>query len=255
MKLDGRSAIVTGGSGGLGAATVRHLVGLGVPTTILDLHASGADELRAELGDDVSVIEGSVLEVEPVDAAITTAGAHGRLSIVVNIAGGGIATRTLTRDLVPHDLESFAQVVSLNVVGSFNVSRLAAAAIAANEPDEHGERGVIVHTASIAAYEGQIGQVAYAAAKSAIVGMTLPMARDLGASGIRVCTIAPGLMGTPIMLSVPDEMRAGLEANVVHPKRLGEPEEFAMLVESIVCNPYLNGTTIRLDGGTRFPPR
>ncbi len=255
MDLEGRSAIVTGGSGGLGAATVRHLVGIGVPTTILDLQTDGADTLRSELGDLVSVVGGSVLDGEPVEAAIATAGAVGKLSIVVNIAGGGVATRTLARDGTPHDLESFARVVSLNLVGSFNVSRLASAAMATNEPDAGGERGVIVHTASIAAYEGQIGQVAYAAAKSGIVGMTLPMARDLGASGIRVCTIAPGLMGTPIMMSVPDEMRAGLEANVVHPKRLGEPEEFAMLVETILRNPYLNGTTIRLDGGTRFPPR
>jgi NAD(P)-dependent dehydrogenase (short-subunit alcohol dehydrogenase family) len=255
MELEGRSAIVTGGAGGLGAAVVRHLVGLGVGSVVLDLDEAGATTLRSELGDRVGSVHGSVLDDGDVEAAIAAAGELGPLSVVVNVAGGGIAARTVARDGAPHPRQSFEKVVALNLVGTFNVTRLTAAAMAANDPDVSGERGVIVHTASIAAFEGQIGQVAYAAAKGGIVGMTLPMARDLGAIGIRVCTIAPGLMGTPLMMSAPEEMRTKLAENVVHPHRLGEPEEFASLVEHIARNPYLNGTTIRLDGGTRFPPR
>jgi NAD(P)-dependent dehydrogenase (short-subunit alcohol dehydrogenase family) len=253
MDLTGRSAIVTGGAGGLGAATVRHLVSLGVPTVIFDV-ADGS-ELERELGKSAVAITGSVLDENDVGHAIDAAKELGTFSIVVNVAGGGIAARTLGRDGTPHDLDAFRRVVELNLVGSFNVTRLAAAAMGANEPDESNERGVVVHTASIVAFDGQIGQVAYAAAKGGLVGLTLPMARDLAAVGIRVMTIAPGTIGTPLMMSVPAEMRDGLVANVPHPHRLGDPEEFAMLVEHIVRNAYLNGTTIRIDGAVRFPPK
>lgn len=255
MDLAGRSAIVTGGAGGLGAATVRHLVGVGVPTVIVDTDADGADALARELGPAAASVPGSVLDDAVVTSAIAAARGLGTLSIVVNVAGGGIAARTLARDGTPHDLDAFRRVVELNLVGSFNVSRLAAAAMSENEPDDSGERGILVHTASIAAFEGQIGQVAYAAAKAGLVGLTLPMARDLGAVGIRVMTIAPGTMGTPLMMAAPERIREGLVAQVPHPRRLGRPEEFAMLVEHFARNAYLNGTTVRIDGAVRFPPR
>ena len=172
------------------------------------------------------------------------------------MAGGGVGGgRTVGRDGTPHDKGSFTATMDMNAVGTFNVTRLAAAAMAANEPDEHGQRGVVVNTASIAGMEGQTGQLAYGAAKAAILGMTLPMARDLAPLGIRVCAIAPGTMGTPLMMSVPQEMQDHLVSSIVFPKRMGRPEEFALLVESIVRNPYLNGENIRLDGALRFPPK
>lgn len=255
MDLEGRSAIVTGAAGGLGAATARHLVGIGVPTVLVDTNADGLAGVTADLGALALGVTGSVLDDDAVGAAVTAARDLGVLSLVVNVAGGGIAGRTLNRDGTPHDLDAFRRVVELNLVGSFNVTRLAAAAMSGNEPDESGERGVVVHTASIAAFEGQIGQVAYAAAKGGLVGLTLPMARDLAAVGIRVMTIAPGTMGTPIMMGVPEPMLEGFLAQIPHPRRLGKPEEFAMLVEHVARNPYLNGTTIRLDGAQRFPPK
>jgi NAD(P)-dependent dehydrogenase (short-subunit alcohol dehydrogenase family) len=255
MELHGRSAIVTGGAGGLGAATVRHLVGLGVGTVAFDMNEDGVVALAEELGPVCYGSVGSVLDDGDVQNAIECAGHLGALSIVVNVAGGGVASRTVSRDGAPHDLESFRRVVELNLVGSFNVTRLAAAAMADNEPDDSGERGVVVHTASIAAFDGQIGQVAYAAAKGGLVGMTLPMARDLAAIGIRVMTIAPGTMGTPVMMAAPEKIRVGLASQVPHPNRLGQPEEFAMLVEHFARNAYLNGTTVRLDGAVRFPPK
>ncbi|MFA5884836.1 MAG: SDR family NAD(P)-dependent oxidoreductase [Acidimicrobiia bacterium] len=255
MELAGRSAIVTGAAGGLGAATARHLASVGVPTVVFDMNAVGAQAVADEIGASAIAVGGSVLDEGAVASAIIAAQDLGVLSIVVNVAGGGIAGRTLGRDGTPHDLDAFRKVVELNLVGTFNVSRLTAAAMSANEPDESGERGVIVHTASIAAFDGQIGQVAYAAAKGGLVGLTLPMARDLAAVGIRVMTIAPGTMGTPIMMSVPEAMRDALVANVPFPKRLGTPEEFAMLVEHFARNGYLNGTTVRLDGAVRFPPK
>ena len=255
MDLHARSAIITGGAGGLGGATVRHLVSLGVGTVAFDMDADGACELADELGPLACGVGGSVLDDDAVQAAIEAAGPLGALSIVVNVAGGGVAARTVSRDGEPHDLESFRRVVELNLVGSFNVTRLAAAAMANNDPDESGERGLVVHTASIAAFDGQIGQVAYAAAKGGLVGFTLPMARDLAAVGIRVMTIAPGTMGTPRMMGAPEKIRVGLASQVPHPNRLGQPEEFAMLVEHFARNAYLNGTTIRLDGAVRFPPK
>ncbi len=194
---------------------------------------------------------------DDVAAAIAAAETLGTLSIVVNVAGGGLAGagRTVARDGTPHDKEAFVGTMAMNAFGTFNVTRLAAAAMAANEPDEDGQRGVVVNTGSLAGLEGQTGQLAYGSAKAAILGMTLPMARDLAPIGVRVCAIAPGTMGTPLMLGAPDRIKDGLVASIVFPKRMGRPEEFALLVESIVRNAYLNGENIRLDGALRFPPK
>jgi NAD(P)-dependent dehydrogenase (short-subunit alcohol dehydrogenase family) len=256
MDLQGRSALVTGGAGGLGGATVRHLAGLGLGVAVFDRDEERASALAKELGDGAVAAGGDVTDDDDVAAAVEAARSVGTLSLVVNVAGGATGGgRTVGRDGTPHDKEVFTSTMEMNAVGTFNVTRLAAVAMAANEPDEHGQRGVVVNTASIAGIEGQTGQLAYAAAKGAILGMTLPLARDLAALGIRVCAIAPGTMGTPIMLSVPEEMRQHLESSIVFPKRMGRPEEFALLVESIARNPYLNGENIRLDGALRFPPK
>lgn len=256
MELDGRSAIVTGGAGGLGAATVRHLVDLGAKVAIFDQAADRADALADELGDAAVGVGGDVNDDADVTAAIDAASALGPLSIVVNVAGGATGSwRTLSRDGTPHDKAGFVDTMAMNAFGTFNVSRLAAAKMAGNEPDDDGQRGVIVNTASIAGLEGQTGQLAYGTAKAAILGMTLPMARDLAPIGVRVCAIAPGTMGTPLMLSAPDQMKDHLVSSIINPKRMGRPEEFALLVASIVTNPYLNGENIRLDGALRFPPK
>lgn len=257
MQLDGKSAIVTGGAGGLGAATVRHLVALGVGVAIFDRDLDGARALADELGPTTVAVSGDVNDVTAVEAAIDAARSVGVLSIVVNVAGGGVAGsgRTLGRDGTPHDIDAFVATMAMNAIGTFNVTRLAAAAIAANEPDGDGQRGVVVNTGSLAGLEGQTGQVAYAAAKAAILGMTLPLARDLAAVGIRVCAIAPGTMGTPMMLSAPEALKENLVSSIVFPKRMGRPDEFALLVESIVRNDYLNGENFRLDGALRFPPK
>ena len=256
MELAGRSAIVTGGAGGLGAATVRHLVGAGMGVVVFDRAQEPADILAKELGERAVAVGGDVNDDDAVRAAIRAAQELGPLSLVVNVAGGGVhAGRTVTRDGTPHPKDAFVTTIQMNAIGTFNMTRLACAAIAANEPDEDGERGVVVNTASVAGFEGQTGQVAYAAAKAAILGMTLPMARDLAPIGVRVCAIAPGTMGTPLLLSAPDRITAPLVENVIFPKRMGRPQEFALLVESIARNPYLNGGNIRLDGALRFPPK
>jgi NAD(P)-dependent dehydrogenase (short-subunit alcohol dehydrogenase family) len=256
VDLEGRSALVTGGAGGLGAATVRHLVDVGLGVAIFDRDDERANALAAEVAGKTVAVGGDVNDDDAVAAAIDAAGSVGTFSLVVNVAGGGTGGgRTVARDGTPHDKDAFIGTMEMNAFGTFNVTRLAAAAMAANEPDEQGQRGVVVNTASIAGMEGQTGQLAYAAAKAAILGMTLPLARDLAALGVRVCAIAPGTMGTPIMLSVPEAMREHLEENIVFPKRMGRPEEFALLVESIARNPYLNGENIRLDGALRFPPK
>ncbi len=257
MELTGRSAIVTGGAGGLGVATVRHLVGAGVGVAILDRDGDAASDLAKELGDRSVAVGGDVTDDDDVEAAIAAARSVGTLSIVVNVAGGGVrgAGRTLGRDGTPHDMDAFVATMAMNAIGTFNVTRLTAVAMAANQPDEDGQRGVVVNTGSLAGLEGQTGQLAYAAAKAAILGMTLPLARDLAAIGVRVCAIAPGTMGTPMMLSAPDQLKDKLTASIVFPKRMGRPEEFALLVDSIVRNAYLNGENIRLDGALRFPPK
>lgn len=256
MQPEGRAAIVTGGAGGLGAATVRHLHDIGYGVVVFDRDADRAEALAAELGDRARSATGDVNDDEAVAGAIAAAGELGTLSLVVNVAGGGVGGgRTVGRDGTPHDKTAFTATMEMNAFGTFNVTRLAAAAMAGNEPNDEGERGVVVNTASIAGIEGQTGQLAYGTAKAAILGMTLPMARDLSPLGIRVCAIAPGTMGTPLMLSVPEQMREKLEDGIQFPKRMGKPEEFALLVGSIAANPYLNGENIRLDGALRFPPK
>lgn len=256
MEPAGRSALVTGGAGGLGGATVRRLVETGCGVAIFDRDGDRAAALADELGDLAVAATGDVNDDADVGAAIAAAQTLGPLSVVVNVAGGGVGGgRTVGRDGSPHDKDAFVGTMEMNAIGTFNVSRLAASAMGANEPDDEGERGVIVNTASIAGIEGQTGQLAYAAAKAAILGMTLPMARDLSPLGIRVCAIAPGTMGTPLMMSTPEELQAHLVSTIQFPKRMGKPEEFALLVESIVRNPYLNGESIRLDGALRFPPK
>ena len=253
MNLQGRSAIVTGGAGGLGSAAVRHLTDAGMKVVVFDRDGDRAKEVATSLG--TVAAAGDVTSDDDVNAAVQAAQSLGTLSLIVNVAGGGVGGgRTVGRG-GPHDMTSFVKTMEMNAFGTFNVTRLAVAAMAANEPDEDGQRGVVVNTASIAGIEGQTGQVAYASAKAAILGMTLPMARDFAPIGVRVCAIAPGTMGTPIMLSVRDEVKAELTKNIVFPHRMGRPEEFALLVESIARNPYLNGENIRLDGALRFPPK
>jgi len=247
---------VTGGAGGLGAATVRRLVEVGMGVAIFDRDEERAASLAKELSEAAVAVGGDVNDDGAVGAAIDAARSLGPFSLVVNVAGGATGGgRTVGRDGTPHDKATFVDTMAMNAFGTFNVTRLATAAMAGNEPDEHGQRGVVVNTASIAGVEGQTGQLAYAAAKAAILGMTLPLARDLAPVGIRTCAIAPGTMGTPLMLSVPDEMQQHLVGSIVFPKRMGRPEEFALLVESIARNPYLNGENIRLDGALRFPPK
>ena len=254
MELSQHSAVVTGGAGGLGSATVRRLSALGMQVVVFDRALESGQALVAELGSGAAV-GGDVNDDADVGAALDAAVALAPLGVLVNVAGGGMGGRTLSRDNTPMAMDAFRGTMELNALGTFNVTRLAAARMAGNQADATGQRGVVVNTASIAGYEGQTGQVAYAAAKAAILGMSLPLARDLAPVGIRVCAIAPGTMGTPLMQSAPEEMKAKLVENIVFPRRMGEPEEFALLVESIVVNPYLNGENIRLDGALRFPPK
>lgn len=253
MEIEGRSAIVTGGAGGLGSATARHLARLGMAVVVFDREAERAAEVAGELEGKAAGVGGDVLDDADVARAVEQAQGLGPLSVVVNVAGGATGgARTVGRDGTPHDKAVFVDTLQMNATGTFNVSRLAAAAMAATEPDEDGQRGVIVNTASIAGIEGKSGQAAYAAAKGAILGLTLPMARDLAPMGIRVCAIAPGTMGTPLMVAALPHLKHDPTAGIAFPRRLGHPEEFALLVESIVRNPYLNGENIRLDGGLRF---
>ncbi|HXW33321.1 MAG TPA: SDR family NAD(P)-dependent oxidoreductase [Acidimicrobiales bacterium] len=256
MKLEGRSAIVTGGAGGLGSATVRRLVESRMNVCIFDRDAHRSDVLAKELGDATVSVDGDVEDDDDVARAIDAAYSKGSLVLLVNIAGGGVGGgRMVARDGSPHDKSSFVATLGMNALGTFNMSRLCASAMARNPEDDDGERGVIVNTASIAGYEGQIGQVSYSAGKAAILGMTLPMSRDLSPLGIRVCAIAPGTMGTPAMQMVSDEVKRKIEREIVFPKRMGRPEEFALLVEHIARNSYLNGENIRLDGALRFAPK
>jgi NAD(P)-dependent dehydrogenase (short-subunit alcohol dehydrogenase family) len=256
MELNGRVALVTGGGGGLGAATVRHLVDVGMRVVIFDRAQEAADRVAADVGTATVAVAGDTTDDGDVATAVAAAQELGVLSLVVNVAGGGVhAGRTVDRTGAPHPMDAFTTTMDMNATGTFNVTRLACSAMATNEPDEDGQRGVVVNTASIAGLEGQTGQVAYAAAKAAILGMTLPMARDLAPLGIRVCAIAPGTMGTPLLMGAPESITAPLVENIVFPKRMGKPSEFGLLVESIARNPYLNGENIRLDGALRFPPK
>lgn len=256
MNLWGRSALVAGGAGGLGAATVHRLAECGMHVVVLDRHPDGSRAGGRALGSAAVLVDGDVHEDVDVDRAIRSAQAFGVLSVVVNAAGGaGRGGPVVDAHRVPHPRASFARTMAANAFGTFNVVRLAAAAMGENQPDEHGQRGVVVNTASVAGLEGQSGQVAYAAAKAAILGMTLPLARDLGSLGIRVCAIAPGPMATPAMTGLLDRLEVDPTEGIAFPRRLGRPEEFALLVESIARNPYLNGENIRLDGALRLAYR
>jgi NAD(P)-dependent dehydrogenase (short-subunit alcohol dehydrogenase family) len=251
MRIDAARALVAGGASGLGAATARRLHAAGAAVTIADVNAEKGEALAAELGERAAFAACDVTREDQVQAAVEAAG---ELRIAVCCAGIGWAEKTAGRR-GPHAFEPFEAVVRVNLIGTFNLLRLAAAAMLANEPDGGGERGVVVTTASIAAYDGQIGQLAYSASKGGIVGMTLPAARDLASAGIRVCTIAPGLFDTPLLAGLPEDAREALGAQVPHPSRLGRPEEYGDLAAHIVENPMLNGEVIRLDGALRMPPR
>jgi NAD(P)-dependent dehydrogenase (short-subunit alcohol dehydrogenase family) len=254
MQLENTSAIVTGGASGLGAATAAALAGKGARVFALDLQAGIDNAVREGRVDGVTYVATDVTEPEQVRAAVEQAAAAGPLRTVVNCAGIGPSARILGKKGV-HDLELFATVVKINLVGSFNVLALASEQIARTEPDEHGQRGVIVNTASIAAYDGQVGQAAYSSSKGGIVGLTLPAARDLAQYGIRVCTIAPGIVETPMLATVSDEFRAGLAAGVPFPQRLARPDEYAALALAIIDHDYLNGEVVRMDGALRMAPR
>jgi NAD(P)-dependent dehydrogenase (short-subunit alcohol dehydrogenase family) len=254
-RLRGHGALVSGGASGLGAATVERLAAAGAMVTIADVNAEMGEQLAQRVGarfvscdvrDEASV-------QAAVDAAVAQAGDAG-LRIAVSCAGIGSRSKTAS-SRGPHPYDEFQKVVELNLFGTFNVMRLCAAAMLALEPDEGGERGVIVNTASVAAFDGQIGQLAYAASKAGIAGMALPAARDLADKGVRVVAVAPGLFDTPAMRKAPEPVRTALAESVPFPNRLGDPAEFARMVESIVTNPMLNGTVIRLDGAIRMSPR
>jgi 3-hydroxyacyl-CoA dehydrogenase / 3-hydroxy-2-methylbutyryl-CoA dehydrogenase len=255
MKIEGASALVAGGASGLGAATARALHERGASVVIADMNAEKGEALASELGENAAFVEVNVMEPEPVQAAVDAAAdAPGGLRISVCCAGIGWAQRTTSKQ-GPHDLEIFHNVIKVNLIGTFNVLRLAGTAMSGNEPDDQGERGVCINTASIAAWDGQIGQVAYAASKGGVVGLTLPAARDMAGRGIRVMTIAPGLFDTPLLAALPEDKREELGAGIPFPSRLGRPEEYGKLACEIVENTMLNGEAIRLDGALRMPPR
>jgi 3-hydroxyacyl-CoA dehydrogenase / 3-hydroxy-2-methylbutyryl-CoA dehydrogenase len=255
VKVQGTVALVTGGASGLGAATVRELVGAGGKAMILDRPQSDGAKLAQELGGSVGFAPADVTSDAEVAAAVQkTMEKFGAIHICVNCAGTGAAMRTVSKaGAMP--LEIFAKVIEINLIGTFNVLRLAAAEMTKNQPGPDGERGVIVNTASVAAFDGQIGQAAYSASKGGVVAMTLPIARDLASLGIRVCTIAPGTFDTPMLAMMPEPQRQALAAQIPFPSRLGNPIEFAALARHIVENAMLNGETIRLDGALRMPPR
>ena len=255
MNPDGITALIGGGASGLGAATARRLHAAGAHVVIGDVNEERGAALAGELGRRAEFHRVDVTDADTVAAAVDVAASGpGGLRVAVSCAGIGWAQRVAGRR-GPHDLLPFETVIAVNLVGTFNVLRLAAAAMVAAEPTASGERGVCVNTASIAAYDGQIGQIAYSASKGAIVGMTLPAARDLAVAGVRVCTIAPGTFDTPLLGALPEDQRAALGAAIPFPSRLGRPEEYAALVEHIVENEMLNGEVIRLDGALRMPPK
>jgi NAD(P)-dependent dehydrogenase (short-subunit alcohol dehydrogenase family) len=255
MKLSDTTAVVTGGASGLGRATVERLVAAGGRVAILDLPTSKGGEVAQAIGKQALFAPTDVTNAEQVEAALALAADRlGRINVLINCAGVGTAMRTVTKG-GPHPLDLFTFTITVNLIGTFNCIRLAAARMMGNPPGEDGERGVIVNTASVAAFEGQIGQAAYSASKGGIVGMTVPIARDLAGYGIRVCTIAPGLFDTPLMGMLPEAARQSLVSQIPFPNRLGRPEEYAALAAHIIENPMLNGETIRLDGALRMAPR
>jgi 3-hydroxyacyl-CoA dehydrogenase / 3-hydroxy-2-methylbutyryl-CoA dehydrogenase len=255
MRIQDSIALVTGGASGLGEATVRNIVKNGGKAAILDLSEERGTTLAEELGENAVFYKTNVTSEEEVQNAIHSAIAQfGSINTVVNCAGIAVAEKTVGRNQ-PHSFDHFKKVIEINLIGTFNVIRLAAAQMVNNQPNQEGERGVIINTASVAAFDGQIGQAAYSASKGGVVGMTLPIARDLAKSGIRVMTIAPGLIETPLFASLTEQAKAALESQVPFPSRLGRPSEYAQLTQSIIENVMLNGETIRLDGAIRMAPR
>lgn len=254
MQISGKSFIVTGGASGLGEGTVRMLVANGAKVVIADVQADKGQALAAELGAATTFVRCDVSQEADGRAAVAAAQALGKLSGLVNCAGIAPAIKTVGKDGA-HPLDAFTKTITVNLIGSFNMIRLAAEAMSRNEPEPTGERGVLINTASVAAYDGQIGQAAYAASKGGVVGMTLPIARDLARSGIRVMTIAPGIFGTPMLFQMPKEVQDALAASVPFPSRLGRPDDYAKLVQQIVENDMLNGEVIRLDGAIRMAPK
>ena len=255
MKIQNSVALVTGGASGLGEATVRRLHANGAKVVIVDRDVGRGEALAKSLGNNAVFAQTDVTSGEQVQAAIDKGQAMGPLRIVVNCAGLASVSRTLSREGQPHDLELFKTIIGVNLIGTFNVLRLSASAMAKGEALEDGERGVIINTASVAAFDGQIGQIAYAASKGGVVAMALPAARDLSVSGIRVLTIAPGTFDTPMMAMLPEAARQGLAAGIPFPRRLGNPDEYAALAQQIIENRYLNGEVIRIDGSLRMPPK
>jgi NAD(P)-dependent dehydrogenase (short-subunit alcohol dehydrogenase family) len=253
MELDGISAIVTGGASGLGAATARRLAADGATVVIVDLQ----DEAGEATASDIRgvYVHADVTDAEQVQMAVDAAVDVAPLRALVNCAGIAPPAKTVDRDGNPHDLGHFAKVVTINLIGTFNCIRLAATAMARNQPDPTGDRGAIVNTASVAAFDGQVGQAAYSASKGGVAGMTLPIARDLSQHGIRVNTIAPGIMDTPMLAGLPEPARVSLGQQVLYPQRLGTPEEYTALAHFLLTHGYMNAETVRMDGGIRMAPR
>ena len=254
MNIQGHAALVTGGGSGLGEATARELARLGAKVAVLDLNLDNAQRVAADIG--FVAVQCDVSNPDSMQAAIeAAAAANGPARILMQIAGIGSAKRVVGKDGNAAPLADFARVINVNLIGTYNAARLFAAACAKLDPMEDGERGVMVFTASVAAFDGQVGQQAYSASKAGVVGMTLPMARDLAQHGIRVCTIAPGLFATPLLKELPEPVQESLAKSIPFPQRLGKPEEFAQLAAHIVSNGHLNGEVIRLDGALRMAPR
>ena len=253
LDLNGASAVVTGGASGIGEACARQLAALGMRVVIADLNEDKGNAVAKELGG--LFAKCNVASEEDGQAAVDAASEMGPLRALVNSAGLGNANRTVDRNNNPFPLDQFEFVIKVNLIGTFNVIRLASWAMSQAEPMDDGERGVIINTASVAAFDGQIGQAAYSASKGGIVGMTLPIARDLAKTGIRNMTIAPGIFGTPMLFTMPDEVQQALAASVPFPSRLGTPADFAKLVQHIITNDMLNGEVIRLDGAIRMAPK
>ena len=256
MQIQGQAALVTGGASGLGEATARELARLGAKVAVLDRNQALADKVAAEIGGIACACACDITDTDSVNAALDkAAAAHGPARILMNVAGIGSAKRIVGKDGNPAPLEDFVRVVQINLIGSYNVSRLFAARCAKLDATDGGDKGVMVFTASAAAFDGQVGQQAYSASKGGLVGMTLPMARDLAQHGIRVCTLAPGLFATPLLLELPEPVQQSLAASIPFPNRLGKPSEFAELACHIVTNGHLNGEVIRIDGALRMAPR
>jgi len=254
MEIKGHPALVTGGGSGMGEATARHLASLGAKVACLDVNMEGANKVAQDIGG--VAVECNVADAKSAEAAIKAAAdAHGPARILVNCAGIATAARIVNKDGSAHDLDAYSKVIQVNLIGTFNMLRLFAAQCSTTEPLEDGERGVIVNTASVAAFEGQIGQAAYSSSKGGVVGLMLPAARELGRYGIRVLTIAPGYIATPMLQGMPEQVQEALLASSVFPQRFGHPEEFAKLVQHLCENTILNADVIRMDAGTRMPPK